>query len=282
MEPRSIKPIERSAPEVVQHTEEEVEQEIARISVSDDVRGLSGFLETRDANWAERDAALRRLGELVNAGMLDANSPDFGSLLKALLTGLVAQLPDLRSQVARSACETLAIVAGGVGDHAAMERPMRELVMPGLISLASSGNKVLASAGRECMPAVVMCCHFEGMLKVLATTVGESRHAAVRHTCCVCVLHALQHWPLPVLTAVSALLERALVPAATDAAVEVRALARQCLVQYSAAFPERAAAVEGRLDSPTRRLLRQEEGDAPAPRERHVLSQAARRPAPGH
>jgi hypothetical protein len=104
---RVLKPIERITPEVIPHTEEEVEQEIARISVSNDVRGLSGFLETRDANWAERDAALRRLGEMVNAGMLDANSPDFGSLLKALLTGLVAQLPDLRSQVARSACETL-------------------------------------------------------------------------------------------------------------------------------------------------------------------------------
>ena len=122
------------------------------------------------------------------------------------MTGLVTLVPDLRSQVARSSCDTLALLAAEVGDHAVLDRPMREQVLPALISLASNGNKVLASAGRECLPTLVMYCHFESMLKVLAGTLGESRHATVRHVCCVCLVHALQYWPMEVLGGVAALL----------------------------------------------------------------------------
>eukprot|EP00966_Prymnesium_polylepis_P151897 3509022-Prymnesium_polylepis.1 len=108
-----------------------------------------------------------------------------------------------------------------------------------------------------------MHCHFDGVLKVLAAYLKESRHVGVRHSCCVCLLHALQFWPLAALANVGALLERALVPATTEAAVEVRAVARQCLVQYEIAFPLRVPALEETLDSPTKRLIRQEVSSAP-------------------
>ena len=142
---------------------------MAQIQASSSISQLSQeLLFDRDAHWAERDACLQRLGELVQAGLLDPTTDGFSTSLKALIQGVVTQLPDLRSQVARSACSTLALLAAEVGDHAALDRPMREQVLPALISLASNGNKVLATAGRECLPTLVMYCHFEGMIKVSA------------------------------------------------------------------------------------------------------------------
>ena len=61
---------------------------------------------------------------------------------------------------------------------------------------AANGNGVLASAGRECLPTLMMHCHVPGALKVLSTSLRESRHVAVRHSCCVCLLHALPHAPI--------------------------------------------------------------------------------------
>ena len=210
---------------VVVHTDVEVEETVSQIQATSSVAQLAtSFLATRDAHWAERDAALQRLGDLVQNGALNPSAEDYAANLKAVIIGLVTQLPDLRSAVVRSACSALALLVAEVGDHASLDRPLREQVLPALISLVSNGNKVLASAGRECLPTIVMCCHFDGMLKVLATTLGESRHVAVRHSCCVCLLYALQRWPIEVLSTMAALLERALVPAATDAAVEVRPL----------------------------------------------------------
>ena len=261
------------------HTDEEVEQVVAQVRASNDVAQISNELLTdRDAHWAERDAALQRLGELLQAGALNPSAGDFASSLKAMLSGIVTQLPDLRSQVARSACSTLMLLAAEVGDHAALDRPMREQVLPAVIALISNGNKVLATAGRECLPTLTMYCHFDGMLKVLASAVTESRHISVRHACLNSLNQALQYWPVQVLGAVGGLLEKALVPAATDAAHEVRALARQCLVQYQLAFPERAQHIDSRLDSPTRRKVKEETRDVEGHgTERHVLSPAARR-----
>ena len=54
------------------------------------------------------------------------------------------------------------------------------------------------------------------------------------------------------ITPVAGLLEDVLVPAASDAAVDVRAIARDCLTAIQFAFPERELLLSQRLDSPTR------------------------------
>ena len=59
---------------------------------------------------------------------------------------------------------------------------------------AFAPRSVLATAGRETLPTLFMYCHFDSMLKVLTTSLAEARHAAVRHSCCVCLLHALRYF----------------------------------------------------------------------------------------
>ena len=246
------------------HTDEEVEEVVSKVQVSTSIVQLSQeLLADRQSHWAERDAALQRLGELVQDGFLDPdNESEFGRSLKALMTGLSVQLPDLRSQVVRSACNTLALVCAEVGDHSYMERPLVTQVLPALVTLVCNGNKVLATAGRETLPTLVMYCHFDGVLKVIATELLESKQKAVRYSCCVCLLHALQYWPLQVLSACDTF-ERAIVPAATTLP-EVRS-ARQCLA-LRVGLP--SARQRSRAASTRRRGARQSEGTGAAREQR--------------
>ena len=228
--------------------------ELASIARIDDVdRLVSGFLQTRSAEWDVRDAALQRLASLMQDGAaLDPSGADFAPQLKTTVSAVVTQLPDLRSQVARSACTTLTALVAHVGDHPALDRPMRESVLPTLLTMSGNGNKVLAGAARECLPQLLVHCHFDGMLKVgrgpaiptqiasgqpllpgptlqvLGSTLKDSKQAAVRQLCCVCLQYALQQWPLEVLSKVGTMLEGVLVAAATDSAVEVTPSSLAC------------------------------------------------------
>ena len=56
--------------------------------------------------------------------------------------------------------------------------------------------------------------------QVLATTLKESKQSAVRQLCCVCLLYALQYWPLEGIARQGPLLEGVLTAATTDSAVE--------------------------------------------------------------
>ena len=114
--------------------------------------------------------------------------------------------------------------------------------------------------------------------QVLATTLKESKQGAVRQLCCSCLLYALKHWPIEILTKVGPLMENVLVAATSDNAVEVRAVGRAGLTQYQSAFPTRANAVDLRLDSPTRKLLRQEPQTPSA--DRHIVVPRPRAPRP--
>ena len=130
---------------------------------------VSTYLQTRDVEWDLRDAGLQRLTALLQEGALDTQSADSAQQLKAVVAAIVTQLPDLRSQVARSACSALTTLATHLGDHGALDRPMREAVLPTLLTMAGNGNKVLAAAARDCLPQLLVSCHFEGMLKVRGT-----------------------------------------------------------------------------------------------------------------
>ena len=64
---------------------------------------LISHIKDRLAEWSVRDAVLQRLAQLISADGIDPHGTDF----KPLVAAIVEQLPDLRSQVARSACVTL-------------------------------------------------------------------------------------------------------------------------------------------------------------------------------
>lgn len=260
---------------------EAARKQVSRLSLLE----LADLLQSRRADWVVRDMALQRLLVITRNGGIEAETP----LFKQIVSGLAEQIPDLRSQVVRSACAAIVELSCAVGDHSAFDRPLREVLLPTLIDLVSNGNKVLANAGKEALLPLFTHCHFQGMLKLLATSLKESKHPSVKHSCCICLAYAIQFWPKQVLSPLALLLEETLVQIVADASADVRSLARHAIVAYSAGFSDRSLVVAMQLDANTRQLVEEESSRTPPPPEsdrhrlgsRTVMRRPPGRPAPG-
>ena len=108
----------------------EVRRQREQVHSEDSLSKLTAHIKTRDADWMVRDGALQRLGILLQDGALDPGDLDFGKQLKAVVGALCAQLPDNRSQLIKNACSTIVAFVEVLGDHPAMDRPLREQVFP--------------------------------------------------------------------------------------------------------------------------------------------------------
>jgi hypothetical protein len=207
-------------------------------------------LKYQDEDWKARDEALVRLQKLITEGALSCDGfvSGFDSNLKDLVHSLVAQLYDLRSVIVRSAVTTLKLLMTEVGDHADAERPFCGDVLEGLLQLASSGNKVLSAAGRETFPHLIDAVRFESMINAspqgLLHWLRGMKHVPVKMCCLSSLLQALQTWPASLLANSHGDIEVALVEAAAHSSGEVRAIARQCLLQHLLNEPKRQGEVD--------------------------------------
>tara|TARA_B110001452_G_scaffold206339_1_gene176429 strand:+ start:78 stop:812 length:735 start_codon:yes stop_codon:yes gene_type:complete len=169
--------------EPIQLLDSDSSADLAAIANISHVTKLVGtYLQSKSGEWHVRDAALQRLASIVQDGALNPDASDFAPQLKAAVAAIVLQLPDLRSQVARSACTTMTVLTAYVGDHPALDRPMRDAVVPTLLTMSGNGNKVLAGAARECLPQLLEHSHFDGVLKVCTLPSCPLRGCPVAHS----------------------------------------------------------------------------------------------------
>eukprot|EP00965_Chrysotila_dentata_P004741 154959-Pleurochrysis_carterae.AAC.5 len=161
-------------------------------------------LADRSAAWTERDEALKEIAELADCGEIDQQ------IVQRVLLSVAKQLPDLRSQVVRSACIALQALTAAHGWNKIAQRTIKEAVVPQLLTLAGNGNTVLASAGRECLPELLKNTASEGILKLLTESLTSATQKSIRHLCGVSVLVALQEWPEEVRQRLAFALVRAL------------------------------------------------------------------------
>lgn len=214
---------------------------------STELSKIAERLKYQDEDWKTRDEKLQRLRTLITNGALasDGFRSSHASNLKDLIHSVVCQLYDLRSVIARAAVTTLGLLMAEVGDHADAELPLREDALEGLLQLASSGNKVLAAAGRDGFPQLIEHVRFESIIKDgLLVWLRGNKNPAAKTTCLTALLQALQTWPLSLLTPCNESVEVALVEAAAHSNSEIRSLARQCLLQHLQNSPKRQAEVD--------------------------------------
>ena len=144
------------------------EELLAKIRLMRLDRLVSTYLQTRDVEWDLRDASLQRLTELLQEGALDTRSADFAQQLKSVATAIVTQLPDLRSQVAKSACSSLTTLATHLGDHGGLDRPMRERCYRHYLPWQATATR----CSRLLRETVCLSCWYPVTLKACLRCVG--------------------------------------------------------------------------------------------------------------
>lgn len=165
--------------------------------------------------------SLQTLRALMVAGASDYEEMHNG--LKTLHVPFQVSVKDLRSQVVREACITVAFVSQQLRHKA--DRFLETLLQP-VINLIPNSAKVMATSGIVCMRFIIQNTFSARFLPVLCSNVS-SKSREIRRHCCEFLDQLLHTWPTNALRKHVAILQEAIKKGIADADPDARQFARK-------------------------------------------------------
>ena len=170
-----------------------------------------------------------------------------------MLKPLKGVVQDLRSQIVKDVCVLFATIARTTRD--AMAAYLRE-ILPALVDVRGSGNKVCASYCSECIQAIVASSPIRGAnLRFFVDTMLESKNKAIRLCCITSLKLVVSYWSAILDKNDVPQLEKALKNALYDASSTCRNQSHEFFHVYQHVFPKRAALFVTMLDYKVQRRL---------------------------
>ncbi|TMW57935.1 hypothetical protein Poli38472_013409 [Pythium oligandrum] len=196
-------------------------------------------------NWVERMHAVNEMQKAFEG--LDATAAStVGADVWRVLKPLKGMVQDLRSQIVKEVCNLLTTISRSTGD--AMVPFLRE-ILPALVDVRGSGNKVCGSYCAECIDACVSYTVVKGpTLKFFVDTLLESKNKLIRLCCITVVKLVLVHWSAVVDKTDVQQIERALKLALQDPSSSCRSQSYEVFTVFQQKFPKRAASVMSTVD----------------------------------
>ncbi|XP_010733124.1 CLIP-associating protein 2 isoform X22 [Larimichthys crocea] len=200
-------------------------------------------------DWDQRAIALKKIRSLLVAG---AHTYDcFYQHLRLLDGAFKLSAKDLRSQVVREACITVAhlsTVLGNKFDHGA------EAIVPVLFNLIPNCAKVMATSGVSAIRIIIRHTHVPRLIPLI-TSNCTSKSVAVRRRCYDFLDLLLQEWQTHSLERHTAVLVESIKKGIRDADSEARVEARKAYWGLRNHFPGEADALYNSLESSYQRTL---------------------------
>ncbi len=165
--------------------------------------------------------ALQNLRALLLAGA--GQYEEMHAALRTLHIPFQVSVKDLRSQVVREACITVAYLSQRLGHRA--DRFLETLLQP-VINLIPNSARVMATSGIVCMRFVIQNTFSARFLPVLCSNVS-SKSREIRRHCCEFLDQLLHTWPTHALRKHVALLQEAIKKGIADADPDARQFARK-------------------------------------------------------
>ncbi|XP_056254941.1 CLIP-associating protein 2 isoform X21 [Seriola aureovittata] len=200
-------------------------------------------------DWDQRASALKKIRSLLVAGA--ANYDCFYQHLRLLDGAFKLSAKDLRSQVVREACITVAhlsLVLGNKFDHGA------EAIVPVLFNLIPNCAKVMATSGVSAIRIIIRHTHVPRLIPLI-TSNCTSKSVAVRRRCYDFLDLLLQEWQTHSLERHTAVLVESIKKGIRDADSEARVEARKTYWGLRNHFPSEADALYNSLEPSYQRTL---------------------------
>ncbi|KAL4229385.1 CLIP-associating protein 1 [Mactra antiquata] len=220
--------------------------------VTDQLTKCKDTLGDTNVAWEKRVEALKVLRGLVVSG--GAEYDDFYSFLRTLEPCFMNSVKDLRSQVVREACITIAYYSQRLGskfDHSA------ETLLPALIILIPNSAKIMSTSGIVCIRFIFQYT-FASRLIPVVTNNFTSKANVIRRYCCEFLNQILHTWPTHILEKHIAILQEAIKKGISDADSEARAFARKSFWGFADHFKDQADALINHLDPAKQKALQGE------------------------
>ncbi|XP_071224556.1 CLIP-associating protein 2 isoform X7 [Salvelinus alpinus] len=200
-------------------------------------------------DWDQRAAAMKKIRSLIVAGATEHEC--FYQHLRLLDGAFKLSAKDLRSQVVREACITVAhlsTVLGNKFDHGA------EGILPVLFNLIPNCAKVMATSGVSAIRFIIRHTHVPRLIPLI-TSNCTCKSVAVRRKCFDFLDLLLQEWQTQTLERHTAVMVASIKKGIADADAEARVEARKAYWGLRNHFPGEADSLFNSLEPSYQRSL---------------------------
>lgn len=190
--------------------------------IDDLMKSINNTIGDKNMDWEKRVDALKKLRSLL---MLNAQTnPNFPQQLKDLSISFLDILKELRSQVIREACITLAYMSKTLRNKLDQ---FIAYILHEMINLIQNAAKVISSAGILALKYVVRYSHVPKLLPIMTSNLMQSKSKDIRSTLCEILNMVFEEWPTRALEKNQLLLRDALKKGISDADAEARRHSRR-------------------------------------------------------
>lgn len=198
-------------PRVQLYTSRDLDEELTQIKET---------LSNASNDWEKRKNGLKRLRSLLMAGASDYD--EFYASMRTLELPFQISVKDLRSQIVREACITIAYLSQRIGikcDHFA------EVLLPSLVNLIPNSVKIMATSGVIAIRFIIQYTHAHRLIPIITYNMS-SKSKEIRKQCCEFLDQMLHTWPTNALEKHVGILHEAIKKGICDADPEARAYSR--------------------------------------------------------
>uniref|UniRef100_A0A1A9ZXB3 TOG domain-containing protein n=1 Tax=Glossina pallidipes TaxID=7398 RepID=A0A1A9ZXB3_GLOPL len=223
--------------------------------MNDAYRSILATMSDKNADWKKRIDALKKVRSLL---ILNFQShPQFVSThLKELSIAFLDILKEeLRSQVIREACITIAFMSKTL--HQKLDK-FCEYILEQLILLIQNSAKVIASASKIALKYIIKYTHAPKIIKIITDTLQNSKSKDIRATLCEILCLLCEEWPTKSLERSASLLRDTFKKSIGDADSEARRHSRRAYWVFRRHFPDLGDQIYGTLDIAAQRALERE------------------------
>lgn len=217
--------------------------------LDDTMKKLQDSIQNNNELWCKRVDSLKKIRSLILTGATKYDA--FFNNLKYLEHSFQASIKDLRSQVVRETCITIAFLSQRLGlkfNHFA------ESIFSNLIDLLPNSAKVIASSGSVAIRFILEYTHTPRLLPILATSLG-SKSKDIRRACCEFFDQILRTWPTQLLKKHLTILWNSIKKGITDADSDARVLSRKAFWKFYEHFPKQGEILLNELEPSYRKVL---------------------------
>lgn len=217
--------------------------------LSEYMNKIKDSVSAQSEDWERRVNGLKDLRNVVASG--GQQMDDFPALLRAVEAPVLSCIQDLRSQVVREACITVAYLSqeiGGKFDHFA------EVIMQPLLNLILNSAKIMSTSA---ITAISIILRHTFASRVLPIIIGglQSKSNVVRKNVCTFLNLIFQYWPVHVIERHMAIIQDALRKGVADADQDARSATRNAFKTFADKFPDQVEPVLRNMDPAKRKAI---------------------------
>lgn len=202
-------------------------EEVKRVTIysgrnlSEEFTKIRECLSKTSTDWKVRVDHLQLIRSLLIAGAADYDETT--QALRTLEVPFQLSVKDLRSQVVREACITIAYMSQQL--HRRVERFI-EAVLQNLINLIPNSAKVMATSAIVCTRFIIQNTYSPRLIPILTSNIS-SKSRDIRRQCCEFMDQLLHTWPQSAMEKHVTLLQEAIKKGIGDADPDARQFARK-------------------------------------------------------